>query len=147
MKLKKKIFLELIEINEGFKDFFLNNLVNKFQTLKDKEYTSELSTFMIAKVSDTVLHPPCIVESGTKLIDAIEKSMEFKTSTIIVKKENKEYGIITDSLLKVKVLLEGRDLTIPVDDIAIFPLLSVNQDDYLFDSFSLLIKRILKELV
>lgn len=104
---------------------------------------------MIAKVSDTVLHPPCIVESGTKLIDAIEKSMEFKTSTIIVKKENKEYGIITDSLLKVKVLLEGRDLTIPVDDIAIFPpLLSVNQDDYLFDSFSLLIKkRILKELV
>ncbi len=146
-EIEKKIFLELIEINEGFKDFFLNNLVNKFQTLKDKEYTSELSTFMIAKVSDTVLHPPCIVESGTKLIDAIEKSMEFKTSTIIVKKENKEYGIITDSLLKVKVLLEGRDLTIPVDDIAIFPpLLSVNQDDYLFDSFSLLIKKNIKRV-
>jgi len=145
-EIEKNSFLELIEQNEGFKDFFLNNLVNKFQTLKDKEYTSELSTFMVAKVSDTVLHPPCIVESGTKLIDAIEKSMEFKTSTIIVKKENKEYGIITDSLLKVKVLLEGRDLTIPVDDIAIFPLLSVNQDDYLFDSFSLLIKKNIKRV-
>lgn len=145
-EMEKNAFLELIEKNQGFKDFFLNNLVNKFQTLKEKEYTSELSTFMIARVSDTLLHPPCIVDSGTKLIDAIEKSMEFKTSTIIVKKENNEYGIITDSLLKVKVLLEGRDLTIPVDDIAIFPLLAVNADDYLFDAFSILIKRNIKRI-
>ena len=39
-----------------------------------------------------------------KLIDAIEKSMEYKTSSIIVKNENNQYGIITDSLLKIKVL-------------------------------------------
>ncbi len=145
-EIEKDIFLELIETNEGFKDFFLNNLVNKLQTLKDKEYTSELSTFMIAKVNDTVLHPPCIVETGTKLIDAIEKSMEYKTSTIIVKRSSKDYGIITDSLLKVKVLLQGRNLTIPVEDIAIFPLLTVEQDDYLFDSFSLLIKKNIKRV-
>ncbi len=145
-EIEKRIFLELIEQNEGFKSFFLTNLVNKFQTLKDKEYASELSTFMIAKVNDTVLHPPCIVEEGTRLIDAIEKSMEFKTSTIIVKKDNNEYGIITDSLLKVKVLLEGRDLNIKVENIAIFPLLSVNQEDYLFDAFSLLIKKNIKRV-
>ena len=145
-EIEKKAFLELIEKNQGFKDFFLNNLVNKFQTLKEKEYTSELSTFMIAKVNDTILHPPCIVEMGTKLIDAIEKSMEFKTSTIIVKKSNTEYGIITDSLLKVKVLLEGRNLSIPVEEIAIFPLLSVNLDDYLFEALTLLIKKNIKRI-
>ncbi len=44
------------------------------------------------------------------LNDAISKSMEYKTSTIIVKRNDGVYGIITDSLLKVKVLLEGRDL-------------------------------------
>ena len=87
----------------------------------------ELSTFMIARVADTVLHEPCIVDANTKLIDAIEKSTEYKTSTIIVKKDN-TYGIITDSLLKTKVLLEGRDLTIPASDIAVFPLLTVNRD-------------------
>jgi CBS domain-containing protein len=101
---------------------------------------------MIARVADTVLHPPCIVKEGTKLIDAIEKSMEFHTSTIIVKKQNGEFGIITDSLLKVKVLLQGRDLNIHVEDIAIFPLLAVNQDDYLFDAFSLLIKKNIKRV-
>jgi len=145
-EIEKKAFLELLEESEGFKNFFLNNLVNKLQTLKEKKYTSELSSFMIARVADTVLHPPCIVEEGTKLIDAIEKSMQFHTSTIIVKKQNGEYGIITDSLLKVKVLLQGRDLNILVEDIAIFPLLAVNQDDYLFDAFSLLIKKNIKRV-
>ncbi|RXJ66958.1 cyclic nucleotide-binding protein [Halarcobacter ebronensis] len=144
-EIEKNIFLELIEQNQGFKDFFLNNLVNKFQTLKEKEYKSELSSFMIARVHDTILHPPCIVEKGTTLIDAIEKSMEYETSTILVKGEN-EYGIITDSLLKVKVLLEGRDLNILVDEIAIFPLITINQDDYLFDALTLLIKKNIKRV-
>ncbi|XPV67919.1 MAG: DUF294 nucleotidyltransferase-like domain-containing protein [Halarcobacter sp.] len=144
-ELEKETFLYLVENNAEFKDFFLNNLVNKFQVLKHKEYTSELSTFMIARVSEAVLHEPCIVESNTKLIDAIEKSTEYKTSTIIVKKEN-TYGIITDSLLKVKVLLERRDLNIPVSEIAIFPLQTVNKDDYLFDAFSMLIKRNIKRI-
>ncbi len=144
-ELKKEIFLKLIEQNSEFKNFFLNNLVNKIQELKNKEFTSELSSFMIARVDDTVIHESCVVDVGTKLIDAIEKSMEYKTSTIIVR-NGLEYGIITDSLLKMKVLLEGRDLTIPVEEIAIFPLISVQNDDYLFDAFSLLIKNNIKRI-
>ena len=145
-EIEKKTFLKLIELNQQFKDYFLNDLVNKIQSLKDKEYTSELSSFMIAKVEDTLIHEPCIVDENTKLIDAIEKSMEYKTSSIVVKKDTGEYGIITDSLLKIKVLLEGRDLTIPVKDIAIFPLLNVNNDDYLFEALTILIKKNIKRI-
>jgi CBS domain-containing protein len=144
-ELNKEVFLKLIEQNSEFKNFFLNNLVNKIQELKNKEFTSELSSFMIARVDDTIIHESCVVDVGTKLIDAIEKSMEYKTSTIIVR-NGLEYGIITDSLLKMKVLLEGRDLTIPVEEIAIFPLISVQNDDYLFDAFSLLIKNNIKRI-
>ncbi len=145
-EIEKKAFLTLIEKNQQFKDFFLKDLVNKIQTLKDKEYTSQLSSFMIAKVEDTLIHEACIVDGNTRLIDAIQKSMEYKTSTIIVKKEANLYGIITDSLLKVKVLLEGRDLTIPVETIATFPLLTVHNDDYLFDALTILIKRNIKRV-
>ncbi len=145
-ELEKNTFLKLIEENQAFKDFFLKDLVNKLKTLKDKEYTSELSSFMIAKVDDSLIHDACIVEPDTKLIDAIQKSMEYKTSTIIIKGDNNEYGIITDSLLKVKVLLEGRNLSIPVSDIAIFPLMTVFNDDYLFDALSVLIKRNIKRV-
>ena len=135
-----------MEKNQEFKDFFLKDLVNKIKTLKDKEYTSELSSFMIAKVQDTLIHEACIVEEDTKLIDAIEKSMEFKTSTIIVKSKELGYGIITDSLLKVKVLLQRRDLTISVKDIAIFPLLTIQKDDYLFEALTILVKRNIKRV-
>ena len=144
-ELEKDTFLKLVEENSEFKQFFLNNLVSKLQDLKEKKYTSELSSFMIARVDDTVVHQPCIVDENTKLIDAIQQSIEFKTSTIIVK-YTKGYGIITDSLLKMKVLLEGRNLDIPVKDIAIYPLLSVHKDDYLFDAFSLLIKKNIKRV-
>ncbi|MFW3382373.1 DUF294 nucleotidyltransferase-like domain-containing protein [Aliarcobacter butzleri] len=145
-EIEKKTFLSLIEKNQEFKDFFLKDLVNKIQSLKDKEYTSQLSSFMIAKVGDTLIHEACMVDENTKLIDAIEKSMQFKTSTIIVKKSDGGYGIITDSLLKVKVLLQGRDLTIPVRDIAIFPLLTIQKDDYLFEALTILIKRNIKRI-
>lgn len=145
-EIDKKIFLDLLEKNQEFKNFYLTDLVNKIKTLKDKEYTSELSSFMIAKVEDTLIHDACIVDEDTKLIDAIDKSMKYKTSTIIVKSSAGEYGIITDSLLKVKVLLQGRDLTIPVKDIAIFPLLSVRKDDYLFDALTILVKRNIKRV-
>ncbi|MDH1975051.1 DUF294 nucleotidyltransferase-like domain-containing protein [Aliarcobacter butzleri] len=145
-EIEKKTFLGLIEKNQEFKDFFLKDLVNKIQSLKDKEYTSQLSSFMIAKVGDTLIHEACMVDEDTKLIDAIEKSMQFKTSTIIVKKSDGGYGIITDSLLKVKVLLQGRDLTIPVRDIAIFPLLTIQKDDYLFEALTILIKRNIKRI-
>ncbi len=144
-ELEKKTFLNLIKSNEEFKDFFLNNLVNKIQVLKNKEFTSELSTFILDKVEDTIIHEPCIVEHNTKLIDAIEKSLKFKTSTIIVKKD-KTYGIITDSILKMKVLLKNESLNISVDEIAIFPLLTVCKDDYLFDALSLLIKKTIKRV-
>ena len=145
-EIDKKAFLSLMEKNQEFKDFFLKDLVNKIKTLKDKEYTSELSSFMIAKVQDTLIHEACIVEEDTKLIDAIEKSMEFKTSTIIVKSKELGYGIITDSLLKVKVLLQRRDLTISVKDIAIFPLLTIQKDDYLFEALTILVKRNIKRV-
>lgn len=144
-ELEKSTFLKLIEENTEFKSFFLNNLVNKLQDLKQKKYTSELSSFMIARVDDAAIHDPCMVPVGTKLIDAIEKSIEYKTSTIVVEFE-KGYGIITDSLLKMKVLLEGRDLTIPVEDVAIYPILCVHKDDYLFDALSLLIKKNIKRI-
>ena len=80
-EIEKNIFLKLIEENQQFKDYFLKDLVNKLQTLKDKEYTSELSSFMIAKVEDTLIHEACIVDENTKLIEAIQQSMEYKTST------------------------------------------------------------------
>ena len=49
---------------------------------------------MIAKVEDTLIHEACIVEEDTKLLDAIQKSTEYKTSTIIVKTLKEDMGLL-----------------------------------------------------
>ncbi|NQY93145.1 MAG: cyclic nucleotide-binding domain-containing protein, partial [Campylobacteraceae bacterium] len=145
-ELEKNTFLDLLKHNEAFGNFFLNNLVHKFKVLKDKEYTSELSSFMIARVEDTFIHKACIVDENTQLLEAIEKSIKYKTSSIIVKSNNNEYGIITDSTLKMKVLLKGRDLSIPVKEIAVYPLLTINNDEYLLEALTQLIKNNIKRM-
>jgi CBS domain-containing protein len=144
-ELAKKGFLSLIESNEGFKNFFLNDLSHKLQILKQKEYSSELSSFMVARVNESYLHTPCIVSSKTPLFQAIKRSMSQKSASIIVEKEG-EYGIITDSDLKKDVLLKGRDLSISAGSIAKFPLITVESEDFLFDALLVLTKHTIKRV-
>ena len=130
-ELPKKIFLKLLEENKKFKSFYLQNLSNRLQHLKTKEYANDMSGFMVAKVSELYLHKICMVTSNSSVKDAISKSVEYKTSTIVVK-ENDNYGIITDSILKKNVLLQGCNLELKVNKIAVFPFICVDNDDFLF---------------
>ncbi len=144
-ELNKKTFLKLIESNSIFKEYYLQNLSNRLQALKTKEYQNDMSSFMVSKISELYLHDVCIVEGDTTVLDAINKSIKYKTSTIIVSYEGK-YGIITDSVLKKRVLLKGKDLSIKSYKIANFPLICVNQDDFLFQALLTITKHTIKRV-
>ncbi|MGB5505099.1 MAG: putative nucleotidyltransferase substrate binding domain-containing protein [Sulfurovum sp.] len=144
-ELKKSVFLNLIGTNKKFESFFLKNMTARFQTLKNKEYGSEISSFMFAKVSDIYMHEPCIVQAETSIKDAIEKSIAGNTSTIIVENDS-QYGVVTDSNLKKDVLLVGRDLSSPIVEIANFPFICVQKDDFLFSVLLLVVKNAIKRV-
>lgn len=144
-ELKKSIFLELIGTNKKFESFFLKNLTARFQTLKNKEYGSEISSFMFARVCDAYIHEPCIVDKECSLKDAIAKSITTDTATIIVKNDEK-YGVVTDSDLKKDVLLAGKDLSIPIGEIAKYPFICVQKDDFLFSVLLLIVKHSIKRV-
>jgi CBS domain-containing protein len=144
-ELKKSIFLDLIGSNKKFESFFLKNLTDRLQTLKNKEYGSEISSFMFAKVNDAYLHEPCIVDAECGIKDAIEKSITVDASSIIVQK-NEKYGIVTDSDLKKDVLLAGKELSSPIGEIAKFPFVCVQKDDFLFSVLLLLVKHSIKRV-
>jgi CBS domain-containing protein len=144
-ELKKSIFLDLMVTNKKFESFFLKNMTARFQTLKNKEYGSEISSFMFAKVSDIYMHEPCIVKAETSIKDAIERSIAGNTDTIIVEKDL-EYGVVTDSNLKKDVLLVGRDLSSPIGEIAKFPFICVQKDDFLFSVLLLVVKNSIKRV-
>ena len=144
-ELNKKTFLRLLEENNKFKNYYLQNLSNRLQNLKTKEYANDMSGFMVAKVSELYLHQACIVQSDVELSVAIAKSIEYKTSTIIVQDDD-TYGIITDSVLKKDVLLKGHNLSIKVKEIAKFPFLCVDNDDFLFQVLLVLTKHTIKRV-
>jgi CBS domain-containing protein len=144
-ELKKSIFLNLIESNTKFESFFLKNMTARFQALKNKEYGSEISSFMFARVCDTYIHEPCIVERDCSIKNAIEKSIKTDTASILIK-DGERYGIVTDSDLKKDVLLAGKDLSSPIVEIAKFPFVCVQKDDFLFSVLLLIVKHSIKRV-
>ncbi|CAA6799215.1 MAG: Predicted signal-transduction protein containing cAMP-binding and CBS domains [uncultured Sulfurovum sp.] len=144
-ELKKEIFLQLMKENKAFGKFFLKTLSERLQTLKNKEYGSDISSFMFAKVSDLYIHKPCIVEPTTSIEDAVRKSMEDTTSTIIVKNGD-EYGVVTDTILKKELLLSKKRLDLPILEIAKFPFISVKKDDFLFSVLLTIVKHNIKRV-
>jgi CBS domain-containing protein len=144
-ELEKKIFLELLADNKKFNNFYLKNLSSKLQSLKKQEYTNDMSIFMVSKVCDLYLNKICLVDESTSIKDAIIKSIEYKTSTVVVKNGD-DYGVITDSLLKKDVLLTSLSLDTKVSQIAKFPFLCVNEDDFLFNVLLLLTENTIKRV-
>ena len=144
-ELNKKVFLKLLEENDGFKAFYLQDLSKRLQSLKKKEYKNDMSGFMVAKVSELYLHSPCVVDGSSSIDDAITKSLEYKTSTIVVE-DGERLGIITDSILKKDVLLKGCNLSLQAKDIARFPFVCVEYDDFLFQVLLVLTEHTIKRV-
>ena len=159
-ELKKRTFLSLLTENKKFEEFFLKDLTSRLQTLKNKEYGSDISSFMFSKVSDIYVHEPFIVKADCTIKEAIEGSISQGSSTIIVDSGNTykeitdvsieknilKYGIITDSVLKTDVLLTGVSLDTPVIQVARFPLICVQKDDFLFSVLLKLVKHSIKRV-
>ncbi|WP_331775697.1 putative nucleotidyltransferase substrate binding domain-containing protein [Sulfurospirillum sp. 1612] len=146
-ELDKKTFLNLLEQNQEFKDFFIQGFANKIQSAKQKEYTTQFSSFMLAKVRDTYTHTPCIVDADMPIMSALKKMVKTKNKCIIVKNgSNYRYGIVTDSTIRKYVIFNDYDKFAPIGPIAIHPIITIEYDDYLSNALLLLTKNSIKRL-
>lgn len=147
-ELKKEDFLALLDSNAAFKSYFIQDLANKIQSAKQKEYTTELSGFMMARVQDSYLHVPTIVEKECSIMDALRQMEAKKSSCIIVRNgEGYEYGIVTDSIVRRHVLFEEYDKHAPIGPIALHPIITIEADDYLFNALLAFTKYSIKRIV
>jgi len=144
-ELHKRGFMKAFEENEPFKQFYLMDMVERITYLKKKETSSDLSSFMVAKVSDSYLHEPCIVPSSMLVSQALKKSVEMKSSSIVVEREE-VYGIVTDSDIKIALANETLDLSSTIEEMARFPIIAVDKDDFLFNVYLSLIQKDIKRV-
>lgn len=145
-EMKKEDFKALLDENENFKNFYISDLADKIQSAKQKEYTTQMSGFMIARVSDSYLHEPCIVDADTPIMTALEKMEKIKTNCILVKNKD-SFGIVTDSILRKNILYKDYDKFGPIGPIALSPIITIEEDDFLFNALLSFTKNSIKRIV
>lgn len=144
-EIKKDDFLDLMQ-DKRVQGYFLQDFVARHQQLKEYSTQSELTPFLISKVSDIYLHSVCIVSPNTSIYDALLKMKELKASVIIVG-EGSDYGIVTDTNLKDNVLLGEIDVKDEIIKIATKNLICIEKSDFLFNALLLMTHKEIKRVV
>ena len=144
-EIKKDDFLELLE-NKKVQGYFLQDFISRHRQLKDYDAQSDLTPFLVSRVSDIYLHAACIVDANTTIYDALKEMQRLKAKVILLKHEE-NYGIITDSDLRNRVLLGGVSVTQSVETIATFGVVTIERHDFLFNALLLMTHKAIKRLV
>lgn len=128
-EIKKDDFLDLMQ-NKKIQGYFLQDFISRHKQLKEYHESSELTPFLVAKVSDIYLHAPCIVSPKTSIYDSLQKQKKLKSSIIIVEELSR---VVTDADLKEQVLLGGIQIDAPISTIASSKMVCVEKSDFLFN--------------
>ena len=144
-EIQKEDFLELIQ-NKKLQSYFLDSFISRHQQLKNHDLKSDLSPFLISKVSDMFLHNACIVESDSTIYHALLKQQDLKAKVIIVKDED-DYLVVTDTDLREKVLLARLDTSEPILQIATRKVIGIDIEDFLFNALLVMTQNSIKRVV
>ncbi|QOY54034.1 cyclic nucleotide-binding domain-containing protein [Candidatus Sulfurimonas marisnigri] len=144
-EIKKEDFIDLMQ-NKKVQGYFLQNFVTRHQHLKDYDAQSDLTPFLISKVSDMFLHTACIVDKNATIYDSVFKMKELKTSVVIVE-DSSFYYVATDTDIRDKVILGGIDVSQPIGKIASNKVISIDINDFLFNALLLITHNEIKRIV
>jgi CBS domain-containing protein len=143
-EIKKEDFLLLLE-DKRVQSYFLQDFVTRHQHLKDYEAQSDLTPFLMSKVSDMYLHKACVVEKDETVYESLKKMKSLKAKVIIIKDE--QYKILTDSDFIDKVLLAKVDTNAAIGSISAKSLISIDVNDFLFNALLLMTHHSVKRVV
>ena len=144
-EIKKDDFLDLMQ-NKRIQAYFLQDFVTRHQHLKDYDKQSDLTPFLMSKVSDIYLHKACIVEAEENILDALKKMKELQAKIIIVKDET-NYSIVTDTDLINNLLLGDVKKSEAISTISSDGIVSIDSNDFLFNALLLMTHNAVKRLV
>jgi len=146
-EIKKEDFLDLMQ-DKNVQNYFLQDFITRHQHLKEYYIESELTPFLISKVSDIYLHAACVVTSEVSIYDALVRMKELKASVIIVKADTIEASmIVTDTDLKDKVLLGNVDVKDEISKIASRNIITIDRKDFLFNALILMTHNGIKRVI
>ena len=145
--LPRDLFMTILSQNQQLENYFFQSISEKLNNNILHEKNKDMANIMIAKVKDAKVHKAVIVDSKTTIYDAAKIIKQEKIPTLLLKDEQGEMYIVTDSDFRQKVILNRMSFDEEVVKIASKGLVYVNEDDFLFNAQLQMAKYGLKRVV
>ncbi|MGD9623031.1 MAG: putative nucleotidyltransferase substrate binding domain-containing protein [Arcobacter sp.] len=145
--LPREIFIEILHENQELENYFFQSIAEKLNNNILYEKNKEMANIMIAKVKDAKIHKAVIVDINISIFEAATIIKKEKVPTILLKDENGEMYIVTDSDFRQKVILNRMDFDDKIVKIATKGLIYINEDDFLFNAQLIMAKHGIKRVV
>jgi len=145
--LPRQLFIDMLHKNKELESYFFQSISEKLNANIASDRNQELTNIMIAKVKDAKVHRAVIVPYKTSIFDAATIIKKEKVPTLLLKDDQGEIFIVTDSDFRQKVILNRMDYDDCVCKISTGNLVSVNENDFLFNAQLIMAKHSIKRLV
>ncbi len=140
------VLFELIDSNAAFAEYFQQSLTAKRQIIAQHSPNQDMAEFMLARIADSTIREPLIVDEGLSIEDATRLMREQKADCLLAKRGNR-YGMVTGTDLLDAVILKHLPLTTDVAEIASYRLISIKPDDYLFNALIIMTQQQIERVV
>jgi len=144
--LSKAKFLELIQTNATFENYYVEDIAKKIQGLVNQRQNQENASVMLNQVKDGYMHDPIIIDAKASIFEAVKMMSEHKYNAILVDFGD-DIGLVTDSDLRNKVILTRKSYDDPIGGIARKNLITIDQENYLFNAVLIMTENSIKRLV
>ncbi|OIQ24524.1 DUF294 nucleotidyltransferase-like domain-containing protein [uncultured Vibrio sp.] len=156
--LPKAVFLELYEANGQFAAYFDNNLKRRQALVDAAQQQQNLAEFILTKVDKSIYHPPMILKPNQPLNEVTLQLKESGVDSALVRLDDDDpriathptahpYGIVTRTNMLHAVMLDDRSVTTDVGEIATFPVLHIDDGDFLFNAMITMTRNKMKRLM
>ena len=145
--LKNERFMQILSSNQQLENYFFQSISDKLNNNILNEKNKDMANIMIAKVKDAKVHKAVVVDTNKTIYEAAKIIKQEKIPTLLLKDEDGEMYIVTDSDFRQKVILNRMDYDDLVVKIASKGLIYINEDDFLFNAQLQMAKHGLKRVV
>lgn len=144
-EIPKETFLKLCHDNKAFKAYFFSTIIERMEMLKEKKEYSSMSSLLVARVEESLLHQACEVSNDMPIVEAL-KFMEASNSASLMVKNSEGYGIVTDSDFRHYILYKEEKNLETIGQIQTYPIISIHEGELLFNILLLMTEHAIKYL-
>ena len=132
-RLPFKVFKRVVANNLEFEAFYFNDITQKLRLFHEKLQMESSSEAMMDAVKIAPLHALVEIDATTSIKQCVELMEAHKTDACLVKKEQ-TFGVVTSSDLLRGLAVKGFDLHAPIAGLSSFPVISIDEQDFLFNA-------------